>query len=275
MKNIIKEDCLHYEKYMGISHETTKKIFYYVQWAGFFKCKESFYIERQGFKSILLLQTVKGKGILHYKGEKKILEPQKFVLIDCMEPHTYFPLENENWEFRFIHFSGNRSFEIYRYLCMLAGGFEFELTPTIVKNIDYCIEKCEGGAETEIKISKALMDIIYDCIIDLGDNSFVDDVLQYIANNYSNDITTETLAKEFGMSRCHFLTKFKKTTGKTVHDCLLGERVFQAKKILAFSEKSISEISEGVGFTDVGTFIRNFKKIEKITPLQYRKQHIN
>ena len=78
-------------------------------------------------------------------------------------------------------------------------------------------------------------------------------------------------AKAFGFSRCYFSTLFKKYTGTTLHDYLLCYRLDKAKLMLAQNQYTINEIAEKTGFNDTGTFIRAFKKKEKVTPLQYKK----
>lgn len=52
-------------------------------------------------------------------------------------------------------------------------------------------------------------------------------------------------------------------------------RIKISSKILLQSKKSISEISELVGFYDSSHFIKTFKKIEGITPSQLRKNNTN
>lgn len=44
------------------------------------------------------------------------------------------------------------------------------------------------------------------------------------------------------------------------------------KQLLRFTDYSIEHISETVGMEDAGYFARDFKKIEGISPSEYRKQ---
>lgn len=273
MSNIIRESCEHYEKYTGVSSDTAKKIYFYVQWAGVFACKKDFYIQRSGLKSILLLQTISGKGKVFYKNTETVVDSKKIILIDCMQPHTYFPIDGENWTFRFLHFSGKRSLEFLKHLYSLNGGYIFSLTPEVEKNILGCLEDCKYGVERETLISKSITDIMYEWIVNFQDQSQMDEVCEYIKANYSKRLTVEELANHFGFSRSYFSVEFKKRLGTTIHDYILSYRLYQAKILLANKNYSILEIAEKVGFTDTGTFIRSFKKVEKMTPLQYKKTY--
>ena len=273
MANITREICEHYERYAGVSSDTAKKIYFYAQWVGAFSCKKEFYIERSGFKSILIIQTVSGQGKLRYKNAETILDSKKIALIDCMQPHIYFPVGDDNWTFRFLHFSGKKSFEMLNHLYSLNGGHVFQFTPAIEKNIINCLEDCKYGIEREAQVSKHITDLIYECIFNLKSQSEMDEVCEYIKANYNKKITTEELAKHFGFSRSYFSIEFKKRIGTTIHDYILSYRIYQAKELLSYKDCSILEASEKVGFSDLGTFIRCFKKTEKMTPLQYKKMY--
>lgn len=276
MKTTLNEKCSFYERYAGTPSDIAKKLYFYIQWAGHFICKDNFYIERRGFKSILLLQTVKGGGILHYKNTEILLQPNNFVLIDCVEPHIYYPKKGCEWDFKFLHFSGNRSFELYTHICNLNGGYIFPATPTIESLIIDCINNCKtGDISAEAHTSKAISNILYETLLNIKPReNKMDRVCDYIKENYTKNLTTDNLAAVFGFSRSYFSTEFKKHTGTTIHDYLLCYRLYKAKILLTENKLAITQIAESTGFNDTGTFIRAFKKKEKLTPLQYKRNNI-
>ncbi len=69
-------------------------------------------------KSYPLLYTVKGEGVLNYMGSKYEIKEKSTVFIDCTKLHEYFPV-TDNWEFKFIHFSGEQSKKYYEYITKL------------------------------------------------------------------------------------------------------------------------------------------------------------
>ena len=96
-------------------------------------------------------------------------------------------------------------------------------------------------------------------------------VCRYIEENCCNTLSAGAVAKKFGFSRSYFSTEFKKSTGTTLSDYILISRINLAKLLLCENNLSVSEIAERLGFGDTGTFIRAFKRKEKMTPLQFRR----
>jgi len=274
MKTVLRESCSHYERYSATPSSTAKALYYYVQWTGHFVCNPDFLIRRQGYKSMLLLQTVSGCGTLQYQNQVYTLEPGTVALIDCMQLHTYFPKKDPLWEFRFLHFTGGRSFELYQHLLSMSGTPVLHANAQVETQLRRCMEYCSADpVYHEVKISKAISDILYSLLLELQhtETGQMNQVCDYIKTHYAQNLTTEVLANTFRFSRSYFSMQFKKHTGTTLHDYLLVCRLDQAKQLLSQSGMSISRIGEAVGFTDTGTFIRAFQRKEKCTPLQYRK----
>lgn len=73
------------------------------------------------------------------------------------------------------------------------------------------------------------------------------------------------------MSKPHFTRIFRRTTGASPMQFLLGIRVERAKELLDFTDKPIMDIAEASGFQDQNYFARTFKKFTGMSPTQYRK----
>ena len=272
---MINESCKCYKKYSNIPSPSAKNLFFYVEWSGKFTCNDDFYIKRKLKDSIIILQTIKGKGKLLYRNKEYILTQNNFAMINSEDLHEYDPVSSEEWTFEFIHFSGNNCISMYEYVYELYNGCVFPQHQEIMTNVRKCIELSkEKGVAYEVKTSRLINNIMHDmiCQIQQDDRDRISMVCDYIANNYTQRITTETLAKISCMSRCYLSTVFKKSTGFTLHNYLLLFRLNKAKVLLYESDMSISEIAEKSGFANSDSFIRFFKHKENITPAQYRKK---
>ncbi len=96
-------------------------------------------------------------------------------------------------------------------------------------------------------------------------------ICRYVRQNYANDLTTETICKEFYCSRSGFSHRFKKETGKSFREYLIGVRLEHAKRLLKYSNLSITETALSVGFNDANYFSNVFKKYVGVSPIVYRK----
>lgn len=101
-------------------------------------------------------------------------------------------------------------------------------------------------------------------------NHLIFDIVSYI-NAHSSNITLNELAHVYQYSTGYLSKLIRKNTGKSfselVHDC----RMRQSAYYLQFTEKSIAEIIEEIGFKDPSYFYRTFKKTYGMTPHAYRK----
>lgn len=97
-------------------------------------------------------------------------------------------------------------------------------------------------------------------------------VLDYIAVNYGDNILLEDMATEASLSTSHFARLFKQTVGQSPYQFLTAYRIEQAKKMLDNPHKLMVDVAFNCGFSDQAHFSRVFKKIEGLTPKQYRKQ---
>ena len=98
-------------------------------------------------------------------------------------------------------------------------------------------------------------------------------VLQYIAENYSDvNLSLLSISEKFGFSYSNFSHFFRKQTGSTFSNYLEHYRIDEAKRLLVETGDVLTNIAQQVGFNNIGTFTRAFKKQELITPGAYRNQ---
>lgn len=101
------------------------------------------------------------------------------------------------------------------------------------------------------------------------------DIISYISEHYTTDLTLMEIAAKFHMSYKYFSRYFKNTFNTTLSDYIMKLRLERAELLLSSSELSITEISLQTGFNNISFFIRSFKKAYGMTPLKYRNQQGN
>lgn len=98
-------------------------------------------------------------------------------------------------------------------------------------------------------------------------------ITKYIFNNYDDNITLQDIAKKEFLSTHYLSHEIKDTTGYSFTDLLNLTRVDEALKFLLDTDKTITEISEEVGFSHVRYFNKHFKIQFKCSPNQFRKKY--
>lgn len=95
--------------------------------------------------------------------------------------------------------------------------------------------------------------------------------MHYIHEHYSEDISLPMLAEIAHMSSGHFCRSFKQLTTYTPFEYLKRYRILRSCSYLTDSNKKISEICLLCGFNSISYYNKEFLKIIKMTPSEYRK----
>ena len=99
-------------------------------------------------------------------------------------------------------------------------------------------------------------------------------ITNYVRHNLSHRISVSELAKSLYVSRPHLSARFKQETGMTLSDFILKERLEEALRLLRYTDKSLSQISDYLGFSSQSHFSKLFKKHVGKTPREYRNSHL-
>jgi two-component system response regulator YesN len=92
----------------------------------------------------------------------------------------------------------------------------------------------------------------------------------YIDENYEKELTLDSVARKIAISPYYLSKLFKDEIGENFIEYLTRLRIERAKKLLEENQLSIKEICMSVGYSDPNYFSRIFKKVEGVTPTEYR-----
>lgn len=96
--------------------------------------------------------------------------------------------------------------------------------------------------------------------------------IQYINKHINEPISVQDIADMLGMSRAYTINKFKEELGFNIGEYITHARIQEAKSLLKYTNKSLSEISNYLCYSSQSYFQNVFKKIVGCTPLEYRKR---
>lgn len=97
-------------------------------------------------------------------------------------------------------------------------------------------------------------------------------IKKYIHENYREDINRDDIAASVFLTPNYLSKVFRKETGLTLREYINDCRISEAKKLLATTSQSISDIAFDLGFENVSYFSTVFKKECGLGPLAWRNK---
>lgn len=158
----------------------------------------------------------------------------------------------------------------------LAGGVPEEVAYPLR---DSYIEKADSGASSEElwKLYKEMVLNFTERVQEAKASEKVSAVVKiaqdYICKHVHYNPTLKEIAEQTGFSENYFSAMFKKETGETVTEFIQKCRVQEAENLLRYSEYSLNEISQYLGFCTQSHFAQIFKRFTGITPGKFRKMY--
>ncbi|MGH8596812.1 MAG: helix-turn-helix transcriptional regulator [Gammaproteobacteria bacterium] len=104
------------------------------------------------------------------------------------------------------------------------------------------------------------------------DEQRVTTVLRHIGTAFDENLSLADLAGEVFTSRYHFLRIFQRAVGQTPRQYILRTRLQRALQKMRLTNDNISTIALEVGFEDISTFDRFFRRVLGVSPSNYRKR---
>ncbi len=158
----------------------------------------------------------------------------------------------------------------------IGGGLGIEETYRL---IDLYIQECEKTSSTEeIKVLQ------YNMLLDFTErvaqvkapqnaSKEIYACMQYIQNHTNCQIGIDDVAGFIGKSRTYVTKKFRQETKESITDFIIKSKIRDAKRLLRYSNRSLSEISTHLCFSSQAYFQTVFKKSTGMTPNEYRNAH--
>lgn len=157
----------------------------------------------------------------------------------------------------------------------IPGGVDIEKTYQLM---DLYIQECEQLQKIEdIKNLQYIM--IMDFCRRAGETHIPDGIspevyhcMNYIRSHTNETIRVDDVAKQVHRSSSYMMKKFKEELGIHIGAFIIRCKLEESKSLLAYSDKSLTDISNYLCFSSQSHFQNAFKKQYGITPMQYRKK---
>jgi AraC-like DNA-binding protein len=248
--------------------------------------------------SALEHRVVLGSGHIIPFGELRARENEAQPVL-----HYYYPLNLEQ-ELVYLIKSGNqpraqaildevfkRNFGVNPLSIPLAKCLMFNLASTMLKTLDEVsttgrrivddyaegIERllqCETVMEMKEGLDEELRKVCEWIQSEKKDHhkNLVEEVRTYIGEHFRDaNLNISMIGDAFQMTPSYLSRLYKDHTGEALLDTINRLRLAEAKDLLSNPKNTVNEVAERVGYADVSTFMRSFKKFEGMTPGKYQK----
>lgn len=228
------------------------------------------------------LQTVKGAGELKLSGASATIGENAGILLPPNLPHEYVRVQKE-WETIYITFDGSQCAAIVDSLGLGEPAFQqWDMDSPLDHFARHVLDSI--GSDQDLSGLEASADM-YRFLILLKKHGILSNrssisqavarlapLLAFMEQHYQDpDIGLEQMACITGISSRHLNTLFKQSFGMTAYSYFILLRIRKSKELLTGSrELTIKETAIRAGFRDASHFVATFRRIEGVTPEQFR-----
>lgn len=108
--------------------------------------------------------------------------------------------------------------------------------------------------------------------IAVGDSGALRSIVAFCTRNFSENLSLSLLEEKLHLNKYYISHLFSGKLGLRFNDYVNSLRISEACRYLVATDRSVTEISELVGFNTLRTFNRSFIKQMGMSPSEYRKQ---
>lgn len=215
----------------------------------------------------------KGCTILHTQQKKIILKEQTGVILH-KDFHYFFEEDKSRTTAgRMILFDGEYCENIFKYLSIKFDE-RFAVHSARLDLFWNDLQHYTASMEN-FKMSLSLQEFFYFIACRKENNKVhfgkIKNVEEFMSLHYCENFSVETLADIYGTSVSYLIRAYKEQYHVTPMARIRELRHMKAKHMLETTDKKIYDISRECGYDNCDYFSAVFKKMEKMTPLQYRK----
>lgn len=243
---------------------------------GYEKCLPNHYYGPAVRDYYLIHIVIDGKGVFEYKDKAYEINKNQGFIIFPDEITKYTADSEKPWYYYWVGFNG-------LYCKQILSEFNLNLenpvitsenSEMLIKNIISLYHKGKADNFNQFTMTGYLY-LIFSCLKRKSHKSnkekYVDKALEYIKNNFMNEIKVSEIADYLYLERSYFYKLFKNSTGFSPLEYITKYRLNVSCDLLKNSNHSVTNIAGYVGFSSCSSFGKAFKKEFNISPLRYRK----
>ena len=139
---------------------------------------------------------------------------------------------------------------------------EFSAVPSLICAVVYLLAQCYYRNTTPSRHPWSEHDreqLLRRCVV-------------YLDTHFTESVSSDEIAKQFGLSRSALSSAFQQHTGLPLHKYIAQKRIQKAQTLIRTrAGLPLSEVASLVGYEDSSTFYRNFQRITGMSPAKYKE----
>lgn len=257
----------------------------YLQEAGELFALKEHISQREQLQSYLFFVVLDGKGVLQYGENEYHLKKDYCAFIDCRKKYSHSSSKEELWHLKWVHFYGPTMEGIYEKYLNRGGMpcFKTEETKTYSDLLQEIYDIANKDSDVrDMMIFEKLTVLLTMAMIEsrkgekrvqetASTQSKLQEIKKFLDDEYAQKVSLDQLEEKFYINKYYLTRIFKEKFGISINNYVIQKRITEAKYQLRFTEKSLEEIGHSCGMADPSYFNRVFKKVEGISPREFRK----
>ena len=229
------------------------------------------------FTSLMFNYVVSGEGVYCLQGKEYAVRAGDIFVIPPYQINSQRCVSEREWEKLWV--AGEVIGSETTSLLQTLGLSEPVITAPGLKSLFVSIvQNHESSSARSYYVNGQLYELIYrlrEMTDNTGINPYVERAKRYIQQHYQENLSVSELASQVGLERSYFSRLFFSCTKMAPRDYVTDYRLSQAIRMIGDGEMNINEIAVAVGYRDVYTFSRAFKKKFLVSPNNFKPIRFN
>ncbi len=253
---------------------------FYISGLGYYPQAKNHSMFRDKPDDHLLIYCSAGKGLLRINQGEFDIKPGDLLLLPKDEAHYYAADQKDPWSIYWCHFDDDAETLLDSFLAPGTRVIPIGQHRELLDLFQECLQEAQHlRNENTAHYLSSRMRSLFPLINILStrpafhanSNLDIEKLHYFFTLKLEQDLTLEQVAREFNLSKFHFVRSYKAATGQTPMRYYQELKIKKACELLDSTALNIEHIAEKLSFKDPDYFSRSFKKHMGISASQYRK----
>lgn len=200
--------------------------------------------------------------------------------------NTYFADMEDPWEYIWVEFDGMRAAEAIQKIGLTTAtpiyhAADRELAAAMEAEMRFLVDHRDDSPLTLVAHTYLFLDYLVRSIepavpvANRLQDFYIRTAVEFIEQNYQNDITVEDIARQTGLNRSYFGKLFKSVLDKSPQQYLISYRMHKAAELLKLTALSVRDVGCAVGYPNQLHFSRAFRNAYGVSPRAWRQSNLS